>query len=78
MLKTLGGLTNEEMAGVFTEWNSAELSSFLIEISAIILGKKDDQKADGSYLVDKIMDKTGAKGTGGQRATPACGVNCAC
>ena len=39
-----------------------ELDSFLIEISALILAKKDD---DGSFLVDKILDKTGMKGTGG-------------
>lgn len=62
ILKVLGGLDNEELAKVFTEWNQADLQSFLIEISAVILNKKDD-KAEG-YLVDKIVDKTGAKGTG--------------
>jgi hypothetical protein len=36
--------------------------SFLIEISAIIANKKDEEA--GGYLVDKIVDKTGAKGTG--------------
>ena len=66
VLKTLGGLTNDEMAAVFVEWNSAELKSFLIEISAIILAKKDDRAA--GFLVDKIVDKTGAKGTGGWAA----------
>lgn len=40
-----------------------DLDSFLIEISALILPKKDD-KGEG-YLVDKILDKTGMKGTGG-------------
>lgn len=39
-----------------------DLDSFLIEISSLILPKKDD-KGDG-YLVDKILDKTGMKGTG--------------
>lgn len=66
VLKTLGGLTNAELASVFAEWNKAELESFLIEITAIILAKKDDLKNDGSYLVDKIVDQTGAKGTGAQ------------
>lgn len=82
ILKTLGGLTNTEMAAVFTEWNNAELKSFLVEITAIILAKKDD-KAEG-FLVDKIVDKTGAKGTGGCgvcmgdcRALGACCVGCA-
>ena len=38
-----------------------ELDSFLIEISALILAFKDE---DGSFLVNKILDKTGMKGTG--------------
>ena len=64
MLKTVGGLTNEEMHAAFVEWNKAELESYLIEISSYILEKKDDQKDDNSFLVDKILDKTGMKGTG--------------
>jgi 6-phosphogluconate dehydrogenase len=36
--------------------------SFLIEISAIIANKKDEEA--GGFLLDKIVDKTGAKGTG--------------
>ncbi|MEW5317845.1 MAG: hypothetical protein WDW38_009109 [Sanguina aurantia] len=63
VLKTLGGLTNDELAATFTEWNQGELKSFLVEITAIILAKKDD-RVPGDYLVDKIQDKTGAKGTG--------------
>ncbi len=43
-----------------------DLDSFLIEISSLILPKKDD-KGDG-FLVDKILDKTGMKGTGGSQA----------
>ena len=39
-----------------------ELLSFLIEITADIFGIKDD-KGEG-YLVDKVLDKTGMKGTG--------------
>jgi 6-phosphogluconate dehydrogenase len=64
ILKTVGGLTNEEMHAAFVEWNKAELESYLIEISSYILEKKDDQKDDNSFLVDKILDKTGMKGTG--------------
>lgn len=63
VLKTIGGLSNDELAGVFDEWNKGELKSFLIEITAKIFTQKDD--VDGSaYLVDKILDKTGMKGTG--------------
>jgi 6-phosphogluconate dehydrogenase len=39
------------------------LNSFLVEITATILAKKDDLTDDG-YVVDKILDKTGMKGTG--------------
>jgi 6-phosphogluconate dehydrogenase len=64
VLRVVGGLTNDELAAAFTEWNQAELDSFLIEISALILAKQDDQKTNGGALVDKILDKTGMKGTG--------------
>ena len=37
ILKTVGGLTNEEMHAAFVEWNKAELESYLIEISSYIL-----------------------------------------
>lgn len=59
ILKTVGGLSNEELEAVFTEWNKSELESFLIEITASIFKKKDD-KGSG-YLVDKVLDKTGMK-----------------
>ncbi|CAH9113679.1 unnamed protein product [Cuscuta epithymum] len=62
VLKSVGKLSNAELHEVFTEWNKGELLSFLIEITADIFGIKDD-KADG-YLVDKVLDKTGMKGTG--------------
>lgn len=62
VLKSVGKLTNEELCQVFSEWNKGELLSFLIEISADIFGTKDD-KGEG-YLVDKVLDKTGMKGTG--------------
>jgi 6-phosphogluconate dehydrogenase len=58
----LTGLTNEELVEALTEWNKGELDSFLIEISTKIFARKDD---DGEgYIVDKILDKTGMKGTG--------------
>ncbi|KAG7389996.1 hypothetical protein PHYPSEUDO_008958 [Phytophthora pseudosyringae] len=63
ILKIAGGLTNEELASVFDEWNKSELESFLIEITAQIFAKKDDLTDDG-YVLDKILDKTGMKGTG--------------
>ncbi|XP_019164952.1 PREDICTED: 6-phosphogluconate dehydrogenase, decarboxylating 1 [Ipomoea nil] len=62
VLKSVGKLSNAELHEVFSEWNKGELLSFLIEITADIFGIKDD-KAEG-YLVDKVLDKTGMKGTG--------------
>ncbi|KAG6577161.1 6-phosphogluconate dehydrogenase, decarboxylating 2, chloroplastic-like [Cucurbita moschata] len=62
VLKHVGGLSNTELADIFSEWNRGELESFLIEISADIFKVKDEH-GDGE-LVDKILDKTGMKGTG--------------
>jgi 6-phosphogluconate dehydrogenase len=62
LLKTVGGLTNEEMVVAFNEWNKSELDSFLIQISAEILAFKDPNGS--GFLVDRILDKTGMKGTG--------------
>jgi len=72
VLKNIGGLSNDELAAVFDEWNAdgSDLQSFLIEISAQIFKKKDD-RGDG-YLVDKVLDKTGNKGTGKWTCKDAC------
>ncbi|TDH18342.1 NADP-dependent phosphogluconate dehydrogenase [Segetibacter sp. 3557_3] len=62
LLKNVGGLSNSELAQVFADWNQGELQSFLVEITAHIFKEADD-KTSGS-LVDMILDKAGAKGTG--------------
>jgi 6-phosphogluconate dehydrogenase len=61
LLKEGLGLNHEQMQGVFAEWNRGELNSYLIEITANILGFKD---TDGNPLVEKIVDAAGQKGTG--------------
>src|SRR5580693_5531455 len=61
LLKDGLGLTADELHDVFTEWNKGELDSYLIEITAAIFAKKDD---DGKPMVDKILDTAGQKGTG--------------
>jgi 6-phosphogluconate dehydrogenase len=63
MLKEAAGLSNDELYDVFDQWNRSELESYLIEITRDIFSVKDDQGGDG-YLVDKILDVAGAKGTG--------------
>ncbi|KAI8641482.1 6-phosphogluconate dehydrogenase, decarboxylating [Parasitella parasitica] len=55
------GLSHDEMAEIFEEWNKGELDSFLIEITRDILKFKD---TDGAPLVEKILDTAGQKGTG--------------
>lgn len=62
LLKNALGLTNDELYEVFADWNRGELQSYLIEITRDIFSVKDDL-ADG-YLVDKVLDVAGAKGTG--------------
>ncbi|XP_066143223.1 6-phosphogluconate dehydrogenase, decarboxylating [Euwallacea fornicatus] len=55
------GITQDEMADTFEQWNMGELDSFLIEITRDILRYKD---SDGQYLLPKIRDTAGQKGTG--------------
>ena len=62
ILESLGGFTPPEMAEIFKKWNEGPLESFLIEITSQIL-KYEDPKGQG-YLVDKVLDKAGQKGTG--------------
>lgn len=56
------GLSNYEIAEIFKEWNEGELDSFLIEITANLLNKKDPETE--SDMVDVILDSAGNKGTG--------------
>jgi 6-phosphogluconate dehydrogenase len=62
MLKQALGLTNDELYDVFAEWNRGELDSYLIEITRDIFSVKDE--VSGEFLVDRILDRAGAKGTG--------------
>ncbi|MEX2369672.1 MAG: decarboxylating NADP(+)-dependent phosphogluconate dehydrogenase [Bacteroidales bacterium] len=61
LMKNLLGMNADEMHKVFAEWDKGELDSYLIEITAEILGFKDE---DGEALVEKILDTAGQKGTG--------------
>lgn len=59
-MKDLLGLDNEQLSEIFERWNKTELDSYLIEITANILKFKD---AEG-YVIDRILDTAGQKGTG--------------
>lgn len=61
LMKDVLGMNQDEMAKVFEEWNQTELDSFLIEITRDIMKFKD---SDGNYLLEKIRDTAGQKGTG--------------
>lgn len=56
------GMSNEEIADTFEEWNKGDLDSYLIEITRDILRKKDDET--GKHVLDLIVDRAGQKGTG--------------
>ncbi|MEK3888704.1 NADP-dependent phosphogluconate dehydrogenase [Bacillus sp. FSL K6-3431] len=62
MMKNILGLNAEELHKVFAEWNKGELDSYLIEITADIFTKTDEET--GKPLVDVILDTAGQKGTG--------------
>lgn len=61
LLKNALGLSNEQLASTFNEWNKGELRSYLIDITKDIFTKKDEK---GNHLVDVILDEAANKGTG--------------
>lgn len=62
LLQQALGLTAQDFHEIFSEWNRGELSSFLIEVTAKVFKKVDEDS--GKPLVDVILDKAGQKGTG--------------
>ena len=61
LLKSVYGLDAPAIAEIFEEWKKGELDSYLIEITAAVLRKRD---ATGGSLVDAIVDEAEQKGTG--------------
>lgn len=62
LLKSVLNVSAEELHTIFTEWNKGELDSYLIEITADIFSKYDEET--GKPMVDVILDSAGQKGTG--------------
>ena len=62
LMKNRLGLSYTEMQETFAEWNQGDLDSYLIEITADILGKTDPESGDP--MLDVILDRAGQKGTG--------------
>ncbi len=63
LMSTVLGMKAAEIAEVFKKWNEGDLDSFLIQITAEVLAKIDDQ-GTGKPLVDMILDEAAQKGTG--------------
>jgi len=63
ILKRLLKLDQNNLSSTFAHWNDGELNSYLIEITADILTRKDDLGSD-KPIVDMILDRAGNKGTG--------------
>lgn len=65
------GLSGDAIADIFSQWNQGKLDSYLIEITSHILRKKEKS---GAFLVDKILDAAGQKGTGKWTVINACNL----
>jgi len=62
LLRKVGGHSPTAIPDVFTEWNSGDLESYLIEITAEVLRQVDAKT--GKPFVDIVLDEAGSKGTG--------------
>jgi len=60
LLRNVGGMSPDEIAAVFDEWNSAELQSFLVEITAQLLKLKDDVVLEARYISALKPDRVSA------------------
>jgi 6-phosphogluconate dehydrogenase len=69
------GMCADEIHELFQRWNEGELNSFLMEISAVVLHKRDEET--GKPLVDLVLDTAGQKGTGKWTAQSALDVGVA-
>ena len=70
LLRYGAGLSPKEISEVFREWNTGELESYLVEITAEVLAQVDAET--GKPLVDIIVDAAGQKGTGRWTVKSAC------
>jgi len=60
VLRKIEGLSNDDIASIFGEWNGQELNSYLMRISSEVLSLKGDK----GCLVDNVVDRSSQKGTG--------------
>jgi len=62
IFKNVLRLKTPEIHDIFAEWNGSDLNSYLLEITTLVLGKKDEET--GKPMVDLILDEAQQKGTG--------------
>jgi 6-phosphogluconate dehydrogenase len=62
VLRRVGGLEPPALAATFAAWNQGPMESFLIEITSKVFAVPDPRA--GGWLVDRVLDKAGQKGTG--------------
>lgn len=62
LMRTVYGRSAAEVGEIFAGWKTGDLDSYLIEITANVLAKKDPET--GAALVDMIVDEAEQKGTG--------------
>jgi 6-phosphogluconate dehydrogenase len=62
LLRKALAMSAVEIRDLYAKWNEGELNSFLMEISATVLGKADEET--GRPLVDFVLDTAEMKGTG--------------
>ncbi|KAJ7918625.1 6-phosphogluconate dehydrogenase [Mycena leptocephala] len=68
MLRRVLGLTEDEIAAIFANWNHGILKSVLLDMTINILKFKDD---DGEPVITKILDSAGSKGIASWAAVEA-------
>jgi 6-phosphogluconate dehydrogenase len=68
VLRNMGGYTPTQIAALFTTYLQTAISSYLLEITITILQKKEGNE----WLIDKVLDKAGNKGTGSWATIAAC------
>src|SRR5437763_15477476 len=65
LLHRAGGYSNERLHSLFAKWNTGQLHSYLISITAEVFRTADEMSANGHvFLVDRSLDEAGSKGTG--------------
>lgn len=62
IMKLVYGLSDDQLRDIYNDWNTGELNSFLLEITATIFGRVDEKT--GKRLIDEILDVSRQKGTG--------------